>query len=88
MEKYSVNCKFILCANYISKLIPALRSRCVAIRVAAPKVSEVQKALKSIKEKEELQISDDSIKVISEGTGRNLRKALNYFQLCKKLYIY
>ena len=83
MEKFNVNCKFILCANHISKLIPALRSRCVSIRVASPKVTDIQKVLKDIKEKEDLQISDDSIKTISENTERNLRKAINFFHLCK-----
>lgn len=83
MEKFSVNCKFILCANYISKLIPALRSRCVAIRVASPKESDIQNVLRTIKEKEDLSISEESIKSISENTERNLRKAINFFQLCK-----
>src|SRR3989338_410145 len=33
MEKYSKSCRLILCANSTSKIIPPIRSRCMAVRV-------------------------------------------------------
>ncbi|KAG7161969.1 Replication factor C subunit 3-like [Homarus americanus] len=36
MEKYMATCRLILCANSTSKVIPAIRSRCLGVRVAAP----------------------------------------------------
>jgi hypothetical protein len=36
-----VSCRLILCCENLSKLIEPLRSRCLAIRVAAPAVPEV-----------------------------------------------
>ena len=41
MEKYTATCRLILCCNSTSKVIPAIRSRCLGIRVAAPSNDEV-----------------------------------------------
>ena len=41
MEKYINSCRLILCCNSTSRVIPAIRSRCLAIRVAAPTIDEV-----------------------------------------------
>ena len=41
MEKYTATCRLILCCNSTSKVIPAIRSRCLGIRVAAPTIEEV-----------------------------------------------
>jgi replication factor C subunit 3/5 len=41
MEKYVSSCRLILCCNSTSRVIPAIRSRCLAIRVAAPTIDEV-----------------------------------------------
>ncbi|CAF4376641.1 unnamed protein product, partial [Rotaria magnacalcarata] len=40
MEKYVGSCRLVLCCNSTSRVIPAVRSRCLAIRVAAPTVDE------------------------------------------------
>ena len=41
MEKYVGSCRLILCCNSTSKVIPAIRSRCLGVRVAAPTKEEV-----------------------------------------------
>ena len=41
MEKYVATCRIVLCCNSTSKVIPAIRSRCLGIRVAAPTNEEV-----------------------------------------------
>lgn len=41
MEKYMATCRIILCVNSTSRVIPAIRSRCLAIRVSAPTVDEI-----------------------------------------------
>ena len=41
MEKYTATCRLVLCCNSTSKVIPAIRSRCLGIRVAAPTNDEV-----------------------------------------------
>ena len=42
MEKYT---RLILCCNSTSKIIPAIQSRCLGIRVAAPSLEEVRLCL-------------------------------------------
>ena len=41
MEKYMATCRLILCCNSTSKVIPAIKSRCLGVRVAAPSIDEV-----------------------------------------------
>lgn len=41
MEKYMATCRLILCCNSSSKVIPAIRSRCLGVRVAAPAINDV-----------------------------------------------
>merc|ERR1712179_615570 len=52
MEKYMSTCRIILCTNSTSKVIPAIRSRCLGIRVPAPSVEEIVGILKSVTKKE------------------------------------
>jgi len=42
MEKYMTNMRLILCANSTGKLIAPIKSRCLLVRVAAPKPEEVR----------------------------------------------
>ena len=43
MEKYTSSCRLILLYNSTSKVIPAIKSRCLGIRVPAPTIDEVKK---------------------------------------------
>uniref|UniRef100_A0A1X7TU68 Replication factor C C-terminal domain-containing protein n=1 Tax=Amphimedon queenslandica TaxID=400682 RepID=A0A1X7TU68_AMPQE len=40
MELYTGTCRLILVCNSTSKLIPAIKSRCLAVRVPAPTIDE------------------------------------------------
>lgn len=46
MEKYMATCRIILCANSIAQVIPAIRSRCLAVRVPAPTHEDIFSILK------------------------------------------
>ena len=56
MEKYASTCRVILCANSTSKVIPAIRSRCLGVRVAAPSIQEIVAILQFVCKKEGLSI--------------------------------
>lgn len=45
MEKYMSNLRVILCCTVTSKIISPIRSRCLMIRVAAPKTNDVTKPM-------------------------------------------
>ncbi len=45
MEKYISSCRLILCALSTSRVTPAIQSRCLPIRVAAPTNQQIVKGL-------------------------------------------
>ncbi|KXJ11265.1 replication factor C subunit 3 [Exaiptasia diaphana] len=83
MEKYTSTCRLILCCNSTSKVIPAIRSRCLGIRVAAPSLDEISQILHFVCKKEGLSLPGELAKRIAEKSGRNLRKALLMCEACR-----
>ncbi|MBN3281763.1 RFC3 factor, partial [Polyodon spathula] len=83
MEKYMSNCRLILCCNSTSKVIPPIRSRCLAVRVPLPSVDEVCTVLSGVCRKEGLILPGELAKRIAEKSGRNLRKALLMCEACR-----
>jgi len=76
MEKYMTTCRVILCTNSTSKVIPAIRSRCLAIRVAAPSIDDMVSVLQGVAKKEGCQLPSALARKIAEKSGRNLRRAI------------
>ena len=76
MEKYSSSCRLILCCNNQSKVMDAVRSRCLGIRIAAPSVDDICYAMKHVANKEEITLQDELCVSIARESSRNLRRAL------------
>lgn len=83
MEKYISTCRLILCANSTSRVLPAIQSRCVRIRVPAPTASEIKTILHLICKREGLIISDELTNRVIEASDRNLRRAILMLEACK-----
>lgn len=83
MEKYIANCRIILCATSISRVIPAIRSRCLCIRVPAPTEETIVNILQQTCKKEELNLPTVLARRIAQTSGRNLRRALLICEACK-----
>lgn len=83
MEKYTATCRLILCANTTSKVIPAIRSRCLGIRVPAPSTEEVVKVLQNISKKEGINLPPELAERICNKSQRNLRRAVLMLEACK-----
>lgn len=83
MEKYIATCRLILCANSISQVIPAIRSRCLGIRVASPSDSEIVQILQNICKKEGLSIPLELAQRIAANCEGNLRRAILTCEACK-----
>jgi len=80
MESYSKVTRFIISANYSSKIIEPLQSRCGIFRFMPLEAEEVKESLKDIAEKENLKVDDkayDAIFYVSEG---DMRRAVNILQ--------
>ena len=52
IEKYTKNARFCLICNYVSKIIPALQSRCTRFRFAPLSENQVKDRIKHIAELE------------------------------------
>lgn len=83
MEKYTSTCRLILCCVSTSKVIPAIRSRCLGIRVAAPSIDEITQILQTVCKKEGCPIPTELAKRVAEKSKRNLRRALLMAEACK-----
>ncbi|KAF5300121.1 hypothetical protein FQR65_LT09211 [Abscondita terminalis] len=83
MEKYIANCRLILSANSTSRLTPAIRSRCLGIRVSAPTEPEIVTILQSVCKKEGLSLPIELAQRIAEKSNRNLRRAILMCEACK-----
>jgi replication factor C subunit 3/5 len=76
MEKYMRSCRIFLLCDSASKIIPPLRSRCLAIRVPAPSSEHVEAILQQTATKEGVQLPKELGQRIAEKSGRDLRRAL------------
>lgn len=80
IEKYSKNVRFCLICNYASKLIPAIQSRCTRFRFKPLKKELIIDRIKSIAEKEGVDMNDDGLDaLINIGQG-DMRKIINTLQ--------
>eukprot|EP01127_Copromyxa_protea_P023413 TRINITY_DN8740_c0_g1_i1.p1 TRINITY_DN8740_c0_g1~~TRINITY_DN8740_c0_g1_i1.p1 ORF type:complete len:357 (+),score=61.36 TRINITY_DN8740_c0_g1_i1:13-1083(+) len=82
MEKYMSTCRLILCCNSLSKIIGAVRSRCLCLRVSAPTMPEIQKVLQDVSAKESINLPPKLSALISKKSNRNLRRAVMSLQSC------
>ncbi|XP_050416209.1 replication factor C subunit 3 [Patella vulgata] len=83
MEKYMATCRLILCCNSTSKVIPAIRSRCLGVRVAAPSEDEICQILQNVCKKEGCNLPIELAKRIAVKSNRNLRRAILMCEACK-----
>jgi replication factor C small subunit len=81
MERYSVNCRFILSCNYSSKIIEPIQSRCAVFRFRPLKAEEVKKYLRRIADKEGLVITDEALDALVHVGEGDMRKAVNSLQV-------
>jgi replication factor C small subunit len=81
MEQYSENCRFILTANYESKIIPALKSRCLVLYLKPLTNEQIKNILRRIVKEERLEnvTEKDLDEIISQSKG-DARKAINLLE--------
>jgi replication factor C small subunit len=80
MERYTGTCRFILSANYSSKIIEPIQSRCALFRFSPLKDEDIRKRLMFIAQQEELKITEDGLEAILYVSEGDMRKAINFLQ--------
>ena len=86
IEKYSYNTRFCLICNYINKIIPAIRSRCMQFRFSPIDKPSVKKYVNYICDKEDVKINEGGYDSIVNLTNGDLRKAINLLQSVNMAY--
>lgn len=76
MEKYMSSCRLILVAEQISRIIPAVRSRCLPVRCPSPTIEIISNILCNIADKEGKEMSESTASKIARASDRNLRRAI------------
>jgi replication factor C subunit 3/5 len=82
IEKYTRNARFCILCNYVSKIIPALQSRCTRFRFAPLKIEDIRSRLTYVGEKEGLggRLTPDGANAILRLANGDMRKVLNVLQ--------
>ncbi len=85
MELFTINTRFILIANYPSKIIEPIQSRCAVFRFTSLSKDDVVSRLKWIAEKEGVELEDEALEVIYELSEGDMRRAINVLQASSAL---
>ncbi|MEM4699502.1 MAG: replication factor C small subunit [Candidatus Nezhaarchaeales archaeon] len=80
MEMFWRTTRFLLIANYSSKIIEPIQSRCAIFRFSLLSKEDVVSRVKLIAKKEGVELTEDGIEAIWEVSGGDLRKAINTLQ--------
>ncbi|GMI49997.1 hypothetical protein ScalyP_jg1925 [Parmales sp. scaly parma] len=80
IEKYTKNTRFCLICNYVSKIIPALQSRCTRFRFAPLQKSQIRNRLLEISDKEKCGTDESGIEAILDLANGDMRRVLNLLQ--------
>lgn len=81
IEKYTHICRFIMSANYSSKIIEPIQSRCTVFRFTPIKADDIKKYIRKIASKEKLEITQDGLETLIFISRGDLRRAINTLQV-------
>jgi len=80
IEKYTRNARFCLICNYVSKIIPALQSRCTRFRFSPLAPDQIIDRLEHVASSENVDMTSDGLNAILRLSGGDMRRVLNLLQ--------
>ncbi|MBD3350717.1 MAG: replication factor C small subunit, partial [Candidatus Lokiarchaeota archaeon] len=80
MENFTHNVRFVLSANFSSKIIDPIQSRCTVFRFKPLEEEEIKLMMNKIANEEGLTINDRAMKAINEIADGDARRATNIIQ--------
>uniref|UniRef100_T1J2I6 Activator 1 subunit 5 n=1 Tax=Strigamia maritima TaxID=126957 RepID=T1J2I6_STRMM len=86
IEKFTENTRFCLICNYLSKIIPALQSRCTRFRFGPLTLDQMCPRLDYVIQVEKVNITEDGTKAILTLANGDMRKSLNILQSSSMAY--
>jgi len=82
IEKFTDNVRFCLICNYLSKIIPALQSRCTRFRFGPLNSTQIVPRLQFVADEEKVNMTEDGKKALITLAQGDMRKVLNILQSC------
>lgn len=82
IEKFTENTRFCIICNYLSKIIPALQSRCTRFRFGPLKTDQMIPRLRHVISQEGISVTEDGMKALVTLATGDMRRALNILQVC------
>lgn len=80
IEKYTDNVRFCVICNYLSKIIPAVQSRCTRFRFAPLVEEQIIPRLNFVIDQEQLRADEGGKRALVALSGGDMRKVLNVLQ--------
>ncbi|EEH56045.1 uncharacterized protein MICPUCDRAFT_18318 [Micromonas pusilla CCMP1545] len=80
IEKYTKHTRFCLIGNYVSKIIPALQSRCTRFRFAPLGPESVRERVKHVVASEGVEITEEGLAAVQTLGAGDMRRTLNILQ--------
>lgn len=85
MENYAQTCRFILSANYSSKIIDPIQSRCAVFRFKPLPKESIYNIIDRVMEGEKLNVDEKAKNALYEVTNGDCRRLQNILQSCAAL---
>jgi replication factor C subunit 3/5 len=86
IEKFTENTRFCIVCNYLSKIIPALQSRCTRFRFGPLTTEQIMPRLEYVIDQERVNVTEDGKKALVTLANGDMRKVLNILQSCSMAY--
>ena len=85
METYSKTSRFVLSANYSSRIIEPIQSRCAVFRFRPLKPEAIRENLARIAKTEKLKITEDGMEALIYVSEGDMRRAVNSLQVAASM---
>ncbi|KAK7087944.1 replication factor C subunit 5-like isoform X1 [Littorina saxatilis] len=86
IEKFTENTRFCIICNYLSKIIPALQSRCTRFRFGPLKTTQMVPRLQHVIAEESVTVTEAGMKALITLANGDMRRALNILQSTSMAY--
>merc|ERR1712156_24659 len=86
IEKFTDNVRFCLIGNYLSKIIPALQSRCTRFRFGPLGKEQILPRLEHVCKEEKIDIDEEGKESLMRLAQGDMRKVLNILQSCNMAF--
>jgi len=86
IEKFTENVRFCLIGNYLSKIIPALQSRCTRFRFGPLQAEQILPRLEHVCKEENVKVTEDGKEALMTLSQGDMRKVINILQSCSMAF--